>query len=319
MTVAVLAGRTPVITPGVQSQWDKMRVTWQGWDGRIWDLTNPEDGLFLVRGGVRGLGMPSKITHYRDESPAVHGATYRGTAYGPREAFLPLHLYSEGGSREWHERDQLFWNSLHPEHEGVLTVEVPGLSERRLHLRLEDDGGWAPEMDPGYFGWATYGVRMQADQPLWEGEEINARWDGEDPSTSGLPFHGGLTPGAPIVNIGPGRSIATASVFNPGDVEGWGEWTVHGPVPTTGAAIIIDGHAITVPYAISAGEFVRIDTRPTAQTVVNHLGQDVFATMLGEYDPAPIRPGAAANVSLSLSGGAGRIELRMTPLHLRAW
>lgn len=320
MTAAVLAGRTPVIAPIVESFWDRMVVTWQGWDGRVWDLTNPAEGLFLVRGDVRGLGLPDKITHYRDESPAVHGTSYRSTKYGPREVFLPVHLYSEGGSREWHERDSLFWGGLHPEHEGILTVEIPGVSTRRLRLRVEDDGGWAPQMDPGYFGWATYGIRLQADQPLWEGDEIAPPpWSGAGSDELAKPFHGGLTPGAPVLNIGKGSTIAAASVFNPGDVEGWAEWTVHGPVPPTGAAIIVDGHAITVPHALAAGQFVRLDTRPTEQTVVNELGQDVFTTLLGDYDPAPIRPRSNSQISLSVSGGTGSISMRMTPLHLRAW
>lgn len=36
--------------------WERLKLTWTGWDGSQWDLTNPNGGVFLTEDGVEGLG-----------------------------------------------------------------------------------------------------------------------------------------------------------------------------------------------------------------------------------------------------------------------
>jgi hypothetical protein len=282
----------------------------------VWDLTNPDGGVFLVRGGIRGLNMP-KVRHYRDKSPAVHGASYRGTTYDEREAFWPIMLYSDSTSRDFVELDSAFWRSLHPEHEGTWTITVPGVSTRSIRLRLEDDGDPSPEMDPTFLGWAQYGIRLIADQPFWEATALHREWQADVPAD----FFGGTTPGDPIIVISSSRSAATAEVTNPGDVEAWPIWTFT-DMGAAGAHANVDGHSIFFEFAIASGDRLVVDTRPTEQTAFLYHPDgsydDVF-TSLTSYDPAPILSGNAAVLDLELLDNVGQIDLDLMPLYHRAW
>lgn len=319
MTIAVLGTYVPPPPPPpLNPGWERMRVHWFGGDGSEWSLHDPEGGVFLMRGGIRGLGM-RKPKHYRDESPAVYGSFWRGLTYESEEVFWPIYLYSDVSTREYVELDRAWWRSLNPERTGIWEIEIPGVSRRHLHLRFKDDGDWSPDLDPTFVGWAQYGIRLTADQPLWEEAEPLRRVFEPDPP---VPFHGGTTPGAAVINISSGRSVATASVTNPGDVEAWPTWTFEGPLDEDGAMVTVDGHDIDVPFAVLAGDKVVVDTRPTEQTATlvhaNGTTEDVF-TQLGTFDPAPIQAGDAADLTLLLRAGTGKIVLEMVPLYLRAW
>ena len=319
MTISVLGlPDPPYVPPPLNPGWERAQVVWEAWDGSTWTLSDPDGGVFVVRGGMRGLGMPTGIKHYRDQSPATHGAQWRGLVYESREVFWPLYLYADGGTREWVERDAAFWASLHPEHEGRLSIIVPGVSTRSLMLRLESDGGWAPEMDPTFFGWAQYGITLMADQPLWEGSPVRLTWAAGTPPL----FHGGETPGDPIIRIASGRTASTATVTNPGQAEAWATWTFYGPLGATGAMVTVDGRDIDVPFEVVAGDKVVIDTSPREQTAYlvhpDGSSEDVFG-LLGAFEPWPIQAGDAADLTLLLRDGTGSIGLEMVPLHLRAW
>jgi hypothetical protein len=222
-----------------------------------------------------------------------------------------VYLYNDTSTIEYMQLDRAFWDSLHSELEGTMTVRVPGFSKRSLRLRLVDDGNWTPERDPAFVGWTTYGITLQADQPLWEGEPVTGGpWGAAAP----VPFHGGTDPGDPIINISTGRTLSTATIANPGKVLAWPVWTVHGPC--TSASITVDGHEIEIPIELEEGESVTIDTRPTEQTALRENGDDVFGD-LGETDFAPIPAGGASSLVLDIDS-TGSISVTLTPLYFRA-
>ena len=309
MTLAVLGAPVVVVVPDIDAGWEKIQVTWDGWDGSHWDLTVPEQGVFIARGGVRGLGMP-KFQHYRDQSPAVAGSYWRGMFYDSREVFWPLYLFSDESTQAYIELDRAFWKSLHPEHEGTLTVRIPGSGVRRsLKLRLQDDGNWSPDIDPTFYGWSSYGVTLQADQPFWEGVKQELPWT----STVPVPFFGGTG----VITISSGRALSSATITNIGDVEAYPIWKVVGPTDVAGAIISVDGRAIEVPILLGVGDYVTINTKPTEQTAIKNGTIDVF-DQLGQVNFAPIPAGNTANLALTMSG-TGTIEVELTPLYLRAW
>ena len=312
MTSVVIG--VPAITPPDPSGhpgWEKMRSTWTSWRGEIWDLTNPDMGVFIRREGVRGLGMPS-ITHYRDELNTIPGSTYRGTTYKAREVFWPIRLFHDAGSREYVERDDLWWRGLHPRHVGTWTIEVPGISKRHLDLRLEGDDDWAPEADPVFFGWADYGVNLLAEQPLWYGDPALYRFSPAAPA----PFFGGTEPGDPIISITSGTALTNASVTNPGDEPAWGTWTVYGP--NEGATLVIDGKAIEIPWEMEEGDFLRLDSSPSARTAIDQDGVDRFED-LGAVAWGSVPDGGTSSLTLTLEGGTGAIDFAFSPLYHRAW
>lgn len=285
-------------------------MTWTGSDGSTWPLTSWSTGIFMVSGGTRGLTMPP-LSFYRDESPAVAGARYRGQVTGAREVFWPIHVFHDGSADEWADRDAAFWRSLNPRREGTWTVSVPGRSVRTLRLRFNDDGDHAAERDPLVFGWQTYGITFQADQPYWCGEEIVTTWE----TGTGSDFFGG-SEGAPPFIISSGFTLDAITINNPGDVDAYGVWTLNGPL-LGGTVLVVDGHEIHVPFDIPSGQSLTIDTSPTAYTVVDSLGVDRFPE-LGEIDFTPIAPGTV-QARVETTSTEGSVSLRLVPLYYRAW
>jgi hypothetical protein len=51
VNLAYAAPYTPVI-PGSFNPWQGMKHTWTGWDGSVWDLSDPESGVFLTADGL---------------------------------------------------------------------------------------------------------------------------------------------------------------------------------------------------------------------------------------------------------------------------
>jgi hypothetical protein len=298
--------------PGFDPDWGRLKMTWESWDGStVWELTKPEFGVFLRREGLRGLGMP-EVSHKRDTSPAVAGAYWREVQYQPRDVFWPLHLFSDEGTADWIARDRAFWRSMHPEHEGRWVVRTRDGVERSLRLRFSDDGSWAPEADPTYYGWANYGLRLQADQPFWEGKAVSRTWD--NANETGDFF--AASPG--VLFIKSGRTTANATIVNGGDVDTWPKWRYSGPAD--GATISVNGHLIEIPIPLLANQWVDIDTDPREQTAIDHTGASRYED-LGEVDWRGFLPPGNQQLSLSLDepGEGASIGMEFTPLYLRAW
>ena len=309
----IVYAEVPYVPPpsGHVPGWDHLEVEWHGADGSVWDLTNPDSGVFIQRAGFRGLGMPT-IIHHRDRTPARPGAHWRGYTVDSREAHWIVHLFHDGGTREFVELDRAFWKAFHPDSEGELVVRVPGVSERRLSLRYIDDGNWAPEQDPTFFGWTKYEMDLQADSnPFWRETVEPVQWSASAPSL----FHGGKTAGAPIIRVSSGRLTSSATLVNTGDEESTGTWTVFGP--STFASISIGGKLMEFPMTLSNdSQWIKVDTRPDMLTVVDHTGANRI-TGMGAFNPIPI-PRGEVPIALTMTG-TGRIRLERENLFHRAW
>lgn len=305
-------------------------VEWVGWDGTVWNLVDEASGVLLTP-GVRGLSMPP-VRRYTSVSPAVPGSRWRGQVALEREVFWPLFVYSNAGSQAWVEYDRAFWRTMHPEKTGVWRVTSPDGGTRTLRLRFVNDGDPSWDRDPVMAGWATYGITLVAEQPFWEGQLSTRTWAASAP----VDFFGDGT--APAFHITSGSTLAGATMANPGDVDAYPVWAIRGA--TTSVSVGVGGRVIEVPFAVAADRLLVIDPRPTAQTAVEvdapassvapgsaewgawleeHLpaGTDRTAD-LGEVDFAPIPPGAAADLSLTMVG-TGMVTASLTPLYNRTW
>jgi hypothetical protein len=223
--------------------------------------------------------------------------------------FWPIHLFSDESTIDYVTRDRAFMHSLHPEHEGVWTVEIPGFSKRQLTLRLEGDNDWAPEADPTFYGWATYGLDLQADQPFWRDVEPVTR---EFEAYTPVDFYS-----EPFLYLGQSNSLATASVVNPGDVEAWPVVVLRGPF--TNATVTIAGQVIEVPFSLASGKSLTLDYDPDAETpVLDSDGNDRYED-LGEVAWGAIEPGVDVPLGLDITGSGGSATVSFYPLYLRAW
>lgn len=300
------AGPPPVASAQVAapSPWYGLGHRWLGWDDSVWDLSDWRSGAFLTGGGVRGLTMPEFARH-TSRSASIPGARYRGHVEGEREAFWPLYLYADDGSQAWVERDRAFWRTLQPGRTGQWEVRHPDGGSRRLRLRLVDDGQHAWVRDPVKFGWALYGITLVAEQPFWEGDPVVRSWAGAG------------EPGNFPWTIARGNTLASASMPNPGDVDAWPVWTVHGPV--TSVTVGVGGRLITAPIELAEGEWLRIDPRPGPRGKSAYDSSGARRTpelTVREFEPVP--PGESVPLSLAMTG-TGRVEASLTPLWYRAW
>lgn len=308
MTAIVYA--TPQVPPPVAStpRFMRMRITWEGWDGSKFELSNWKSGVFLTQQGTEGLGTPLREDWVSKLSPFVHGQEYQGFLVSARDIFLPLYLYAEGGSKEWMARDTAFWQTLRPGQYGTLSVETTA-GVRTIRARYKE-GGEAPiERDPHYFGWQRYGVTLVADDPFWYGGLVGRSWTQEPPKD----FFGGEAK-APTFHISSASMLATATLSNPGDVEAWPVWDATGPFSSVGLGV--DGRQFTYAGSVSDGMVFSVDSDPRDQTAYLD-GVDVTGD-LGSYDFAPIPPGESRSLTLSMAG-TGTVKAEIRPRFFRAW
>lgn len=283
----------------------RMPMTWTGWDGSVWSLTDPASQVRLKQ-GVRGLSMPP-VRRYSSASAGVPGSRWRGASPEERQVFWPLAVHTAPG-QGWVDQDSAFFRTLDPERPGIWRVQQPDGGARSLRCRFVDDGQHTYVTGPAGIGWAFYGITLVAEQPYWEGEPLVRYFNAAPP----VLFFG--TP--QVFSLDPGSTVATATVDNPGDVDAYPVWTVTGP--TTGVTLGVGGRLIEVPFALADGEVLVVDPRPTAQTAIMSTGVERTAE-LGEADFAPIPAGESLALSLDLAGAGGSVQVSLTPLHYRAW
>lgn len=312
----------PVSPPPVPP-WVKTGMTWTGHDGSIWDLTDPDGGVVLLRDGVEGLHLPT-FTQWTRKSPAVPGQTFTGAIAEPRTVVLPLAVYEDTSSLAWIERDRAFWKSMHPRRQGTLTVSPAGSgSSRSLRLRLLPEAH-AYANDPAYARWADYSAVLVADQPFWEGLPVRAAW-GHAP---GQDFY--EDQGPHLINIMTGHTTSGASLHNAGDEDAWPVWTIIGPSATTHMGIGTD--IVEIPFEVADGKALVLDTDPRIRTALEYdytpASGDIPSSMVNPMDRtadltgavkfARVPGGGTAAVNVSLAGN-GLIQVELTPLFWRAW
>lgn len=323
----LLVGAPELVELPEPTPWTSITHRWTFGD-LSWDLTGIDDGRsrsgVALMPGVRGMNMPT-IQSYRRKSASVAGSRWRGSVTDERDVFWPLEVYHDKGSQAWIEHNRLFWSTMEPDRTGVWSVTQPGdgISEgetRYLTLRFDNDGDPAEDIDPGLLGWAEYGVTLKAEQPYWAGETITRSWD----QSGGLVNYYGGGPvddsgfGPPYVTT-TGRSMTTASIDNPGRLPALPVWTVYGP--STTAVFGVGSRLITIPFPLTSGQWVRIDTARTDRRAMFGTGtpgpnvgtnrtRDLGAdTKFGE-----VPPGTPVPLSIAMEG-TGRVEMQMTPLY----
>lgn len=297
----------PPIPPAPPAVWTGLEMTWTGWDGSTWILSDATDGT-VIKAGVRGFSMPP-IIHHRAAYASVPGARWRGSTVDVREVFWPIQIYSDLGSSYWLEKDRAFWRTLDPTKTGTWKVIAPDGTYRQLEMRYQDDGDMSFGQDPSKAGWQDYGITFAAEQPFWAGQPQTDVFDSGTPSpffsSTGQPY---------VVKISPGGTFSSAKMNNPGDVDAYLVWRIYGP--TTTVTVGINGRNIVIPFAIADGQMLEIDTNPRAQTAMQ--GSIDKTPLLGAVDFAPLPAGKTSTLSLSMTG-TGTITATLVPLYYRAW
>jgi hypothetical protein len=159
----------------------------------------------------------------------------------------------------------------------------------------------------------VYGLNLVAESPYWRGEPVTRKFE---PAGAAETYYGGATGGGfgPDYHIMRAATLSTATVTNDGDVPTSPVWKINGP--STSAQVGLDGHLVTFPMTLSAGQWITLDTAPTSQVALDQSGNDRTAE-LGLVDFWKIPKGTSVPLSLSMAG-AGSIEVTVTPEFFRA-
>lgn len=304
--MVIILSSPPVAPPLPPNRWEGATLTWFGADGSVWDLGTGIGGAVLEEAGTEGLHNPA-VTKFSSKSRVVPGNRPRGWRTEAREVFWPILVYSNANADEWKARYRAFFKSIHPEIPGRWRIGHNG-TYRELELTGVFDDPHAFQHDPLVFGWEKFGVTLEAAQPYWSGAPIplgpwkqpeSGEFFGED--------------GAPDFFISSSAEIGRARVSNPGDVDAWMAWTCVGPLASI--EIGIGDDVATVPFDLSDGEVLVIDTDPRNQSGTLD-GVDVTKE-LGLLRYGAIPPGADVEVHVEASG-TGEISGALTPLYFRA-
>lgn len=337
--LAPVSVQTPAVQVAPPPQVRRFRglsMTWTGWDGSVWELTQSSAGVFLTDGGVRGLHMPP-VQRYTSQSPSVPGSRWRGSRTGERECFWPLFVYSDESSQAWLERDRAFWRTMRPDQLGTWSVTDPGGVTRSLACRFSDSED-SLTRDPVAFGWNLYGITLVAEQPFWSGPPVVRSFT----AGAGVPFFGGVgEPGGPPFYPSRGNTAASAKVDNPGDVDVYPVYVLNGPVDS-GATVGVGSKVTTYGAAVVAGKSVVIDHRPGRRgarqidtptvspesaewwaliDAAVDSGDDMIRAgnvTQANFQVAPIAPGEAQALAINFTG-TGAIHVGLNPLHYRAY
>jgi len=295
------------------AMWTGLSPTWTGFDGSVWSLSDPSGGVVLTRGGTRGLSMPPVVRFTPASSPALHGTRNRGFKVDERDVFWPLYIWSTVGSAAWVAKDRAFWATMRPDQTGVWSITAPDGSVRSLTCRFKDDSSHAFDMLPGRTGWAVYGANLIAEAPFWMGAPVVRSWSVVTVPFPPYPAVGANSPY--VLYFSSGRTFATATARNDGDVEAWPVWTIAGPF--TNAAVGVGGQQVIIPFTLTAGQTVTLNADPSQFTAVREDGTDVTG-QLGQTQWSSVPPGSQVPLSINLTG-AGSVTLTLTPRFLRAW
>lgn len=256
---APLVFAAPYVPPAPPvSPFRGLGMTWTGWDGTTWDLTNADKGVFIeANRGFRGLHMPDH-TRWTRSAPFVPGVTHKGHQVRERSVFWPLAIYSDTSSEEWMARERALFKTFHPDRDGTWTVTLPDGERRYLKLKFLDDGSPAWSRDQMLQAWDRHAITLVADYPYWRGPTETMAFAEPDP----VDF---INPSDPaIITISSAGSFASASISNPGDIDKEPTWWLHGPFAT--AQVGVGGRIVDVPFAVADGKTLVIDTRPTHRT-----------------------------------------------------
>ena len=280
--------------------------TLTGENGSTWNLA--EGPVFLMP-GVIGLEEPEAAV-FVDEYATMDGGAYRGWRAKPRNVILPVQINGKTPAEFLATRKA--WNKTigTPGNEVKWKVSAPGQPARTLTMRSVPMGSFSRDIDSGLSLSETYPLVFTAVDPFWKGAAINRTWDGD---TGEWPD---VFAGPGVLNIAPSSTYDAVTITNDGDVPAYAVWKLEGPF-LSGAHVGIDGHVITIPFSMSSGQFIVIDTRPTHLKAYDHTGARRTAD-LGSRDFATIPPGADVVLDISFTG-AGSISVQITPSYLKAY
>jgi hypothetical protein len=283
-------------------------------------ITDPAGTAWILDGsggiwegnGKKGFHAPT-YQHYRDESPTIAGAFWRGVRAIPRELFLPIVIRDTNRDGLLAKRRALI-RAISPI-KGECTIQSawPDGSTRSIMCRYVD-GMDAGEQGPGEYGITVmrYGLRFIADDPYMFGPTINQIWSLTAPTRTELPMPGADT----FYEVVTSPLLAAGSLItNDGDVDTYPSWSFVGPFTMVTVANATSGESFTITYtAASPTDIIYVVTNPGGSYVVDQTGTNRWDTLTAGYSLWPLKSGDnTVNVTLVGATVASSATLSFAP------
>jgi hypothetical protein len=232
-------------------------------------ITDPS-GTAWVLDGSAGIWEPTgkkgfhagTYVHFRDESPAVDGAFWRGVRATVRDLFLPILFRGTDRNVVLAQRRALIAAISPRNGQCVITSAWPDGSARSIICRYVD-GIEAGSQGPGEWGITaiTYGLHFVADDPYMIGPVSTTTWSLLVSTRNELPVPGADTAFETVTSPSLISSISSAPINLNTDFEsGVGNWTATGGTVTQDLVFFEGGSASAkvVPDGVTA--VVRLDS-----------------------------------------------------------
>lgn len=274
--------------------------------GRQWPLDGT-NGMWR-QPGRKGFHAPS-YQHYRDESPAVDGAFWRGVRATVRELFIPIVIIGDTRADLLTARRQLIAAISPKRGECTIVSRQPDNTSRSINARYVS--GMEGEEGRGPYGVRimTYGLTFVADDPYLYGPEISLDWGSGTVSRTELPI-----PGADTFweVVSASRILGDSQVDNLGDVDAYPFWEFNGPFTAIELTNTTSGKTLTLTHtAGTAADTITIETRPGQTAVVDEAGVNQWAALTAGYSLWPLLPGIN-ELSIQVTGSTADTGARMT-------
>lgn len=259
--------------------------------------------------GKKGFHAPT-YQHYRDESPAIAGAFWRGVRATPRELFIPIVIRDVNRDVVLAKRRALIAAISPTKGECVITSSWPDGSSRSIQARYIDgmDGG---EQGPGEYGVTVirYGLRFIADDPYMYGDTVTQQWDFTAPTRTELPMPGADT----FFEVVASSLLASGVVINnPGDVDTYPSWQITGPFTSVTLGNTTSGKSFTiVDTAATSSNKLFIVTDPGNSYIVDETGTNTWSGLSAGYALWPLKPGSNT-INVSVVGAAAGTSALLT-------
>ncbi|MFJ6010217.1 phage tail family protein [Streptomyces halstedii] len=296
-------GRTYVSVTGKNGEGEEIPLT---------DFTNTLWPGIIMLPGSTGLDEPPFELH-SDDSPNLDGGIFRDARAVAREVMIPVYLHGIDRPTIKRMKSRLR-SSLNPKKGFCILKFIEGDGVPRL-LRCYYKGGMEgnESQDESGFTWAKYGLQFTAYEPYFYSDDVQAaQWvfgDTEAFFSTTLPLY--------PFRLSAGHLAGDkVDIFNPGDVEAWPRWELHGPIKafdfegpeghSFGIAAPTDGSDV-----VPAGRVLTVDTRPGHKTIRDDLGANYWPLLKPQPELWSI-PDGDSESSVSITPGSPRATVRLT-------
>ena len=270
--------------------------TWIDPDGVVWELNPPGTDMFTLN-SVSGYGItPVEVV---TEADARGGSRVRSIRPQERVLTWPVrirdttHLAFLG---KWRALGESF---------AATRTRGPGL------FRLTRPDGTAREVLAYYqSGWdGEPGQGHTEDTPVLSLLCPDPFWRDSEPTVLERQYGESVDYLNPYPNLSSGDVLGDTELTNPGSVEAWPEWTITGPATQVVATNHTVGKQFTLAHTLTAGQQIRITTRPGR--VLGPTGLPLAGALqrpgstLWRMAPGPNR------ITFAVTGGSAGTSIRM--------